>query len=160
MENVHSEFLLCLLIDRYLKGLLDPCVTLLEVYKLMYFMQEAQQPLRFNYVKGLTARMQKTLGMYSKPLRDIWYQVMPIVVTIRLNSSSLCPVRHGPVSIYCFYGTPTQGNIKAEENYAANSFSVTRQLRYSRVETQLALDMAIFINGLVAFDFHGSLNLP
>ena len=52
MENVHSGFLLCLLIDRYLKGLLDPIVTLLEVHKLMYFMQEAQQPLRLNYVKG------------------------------------------------------------------------------------------------------------
>ena len=47
-----------------------------------------------------------------------------------------------------FYGTPTPGNVKAAERFAANIFSVTRQLRYSRVETALALDMAVFINGL------------
>lgn len=34
------------LMDRYLKGLLDPVVTLLEVHKLMYFLQAAGQPLR------------------------------------------------------------------------------------------------------------------
>ncbi|HVS15968.1 MAG TPA: macro domain-containing protein, partial [Thermoanaerobaculia bacterium] len=33
-------------IDRYLKGLLDPFVTLLELHKLMYFLQEAGEPLR------------------------------------------------------------------------------------------------------------------
>lgn len=37
------------LVDRYLKGLLDPIVTLLEVHKLMYFLQEAGQPLRLNF---------------------------------------------------------------------------------------------------------------
>ena len=31
------------LMNRYLNGLLDPFVTLLEVHKLMYFMQEAGQ---------------------------------------------------------------------------------------------------------------------
>jgi O-acetyl-ADP-ribose deacetylase (regulator of RNase III) len=39
------------LIHRYLQGLMDPFVTLIEVQKLMYFMQEAGQPLRLNYVK-------------------------------------------------------------------------------------------------------------
>lgn len=34
------------LVNRYLGGLLDPSVTLLEVHKLMYFMQEAGEPLR------------------------------------------------------------------------------------------------------------------
>jgi len=40
------------LIDRYLDGLLDPFVTLLEVHKLMYFMQEAGASLRLQYEKG------------------------------------------------------------------------------------------------------------
>jgi hypothetical protein len=31
---------------RYIRGLLDPTITLLEVHKLMYFMQEAGEPLR------------------------------------------------------------------------------------------------------------------
>ncbi|MCJ2186662.1 type II toxin-antitoxin system antitoxin DNA ADP-ribosyl glycohydrolase DarG [Novosphingobium beihaiensis] len=39
------------LMHRYLQGLMDPFVTLIEVQKLMYFMQEAGQNLRLNYVK-------------------------------------------------------------------------------------------------------------
>lgn len=39
------------LMHRYLQGLMDPFVTLIEVQKLMYFMQEAGQPLRLNFVK-------------------------------------------------------------------------------------------------------------
>jgi len=57
-------------------------------------------------------------------------------------------VKHGPASVELFYGTPTPGNKKAEELYSANIFSVTRQLRYSKDQTQLALDLAVFINGL------------
>lgn len=57
-------------------------------------------------------------------------------------------IKHGPAHVDLFYGTPTPGNVKAAERFAANIFSVTRQLRYSRIETALALDMAVFINGL------------
>lgn len=39
------------LMHRYLQGLMDPFVTLIEVQKLMYFMQEAGQPLKLDYVK-------------------------------------------------------------------------------------------------------------
>src|SRR3954466_9849158 len=35
-----------------LGGLLDPFVTLVEVHKLMYFMQEAGEPLKLRYVKA------------------------------------------------------------------------------------------------------------
>jgi type I restriction enzyme R subunit len=62
-------------------------------------------------------------------------------------------VKHGPVSVDLFYGTPTPGNIKAEERFAANIFSVTRQLQYSKDETRLALDMCVFINGLPVATF-------
>jgi type I restriction enzyme R subunit len=57
-------------------------------------------------------------------------------------------IKHGPAHVDLFYGTPTPGNVKAAERFATNIFSVTRQLRYSRLETALALDMAVFINGL------------
>jgi hypothetical protein len=40
------------LMYRYLGGLMDPFVTLLEVHKLMYFLQEAGEPLRLRYVQG------------------------------------------------------------------------------------------------------------
>jgi type I restriction enzyme R subunit len=62
-------------------------------------------------------------------------------------------VKHGPVSVDLFYGTPSPGNIKAEERFAANIFSVTRQLRYSKDERQLALDLGLFINGLPVATF-------
>jgi len=62
-------------------------------------------------------------------------------------------IKHGPLHIDLFYSTPSPGNPKAAERYAANRFSVTRQLRYSREETQLALDLGLFINGLPVATF-------
>ncbi len=62
-------------------------------------------------------------------------------------------IKHGKYDLDIFYGTPTPGNTKAEERYALNRFSVTRQLRYSRDETQLALDLCLFINGLPVATF-------
>lgn len=50
--------------------------------------------------------------------------------------------------IALFYGTPSPENRLATERYAQNRFSVTRQLRYSRDETQRSLDLCLFINGL------------
>lgn len=52
------------LMDRYLAGLLDPFVTLLEVHKLMYFTQEAGEPLRLRYVAG-------PYGPYAENLRHV-----------------------------------------------------------------------------------------
>src|SRR5680860_719368 len=62
-------------------------------------------------------------------------------------------IKHGPHHLDLFYGTPSPGNVKARELYGQNRFSVTRQLRYSRDETQLALDLALFINGLPVATF-------
>ncbi len=57
-------------------------------------------------------------------------------------------VQHGPASVDLFYGAASPENIKAKALFEANRFSVTRQLRYSKDESQLALDLCIFINGL------------
>lgn len=53
-----------------------------------------------------------------------------------------------PANLIMFYMTPSEKNIKAKEMFDKNIFSVTRQLMYSKDNTQLALDFAIFINGL------------
>ena len=68
-------------------------------------------------------------------------------------------IKHGALQLDLFYGTPSPGNTTAHERYAQNRFSVTRQLRYSRDETQLALDLALFINGLpiATFELKNSL---
>lgn len=70
-------------------------------------------------------------------------------------------VKHHPVvrTIDLFYGTPTPGNAKAAELFAEDIFSVTRQLRYSNDETQLSLDLCIFINGLPVATFELKNNL-
>jgi type I restriction enzyme, R subunit len=68
-------------------------------------------------------------------------------------------IKHGAHDIDLFYGTPSPDNEKAKERYAANRFSVTRQLRYSRDETQLALDLGLFINGLPVATFELKNNL-
>ena len=62
-------------------------------------------------------------------------------------------IRHGAHNLELFYGTPSAGNEKAKERFEQNRFSVTRQLRYSRDETQRALDIGLFINGLPVFTF-------
>lgn len=57
-------------------------------------------------------------------------------------------VAHGPVTVQLCYGTPSQGNAKALEQWKANLFSITRQLQYSKDNTKLALDLCLFLNGL------------
>lgn len=52
------------LMDRYLKGLLDPFVSLLEIHKLMYFLQAAGQSLRLQYEA-------REYGPYAKNLRQV-----------------------------------------------------------------------------------------
>ena len=52
------------LMNRYLNGLLDPFVTLLEVHKLVYFMHVAGQRLRLKYTKG-------PYGPYAENLRHV-----------------------------------------------------------------------------------------
>jgi type I restriction enzyme R subunit len=62
-------------------------------------------------------------------------------------------ISHGKHRIDLCYGTPSRENSKAVARHAANRFSITRQLHYSREETKRALDMAIFINGLPVATF-------
>ncbi len=50
------------LMQRYLAGLMDVCLSLLEIHKLMYFMQEAGEPLKLQYVKARYGPYAKNLG--------------------------------------------------------------------------------------------------
>lgn len=52
------------LMNRYLAGLMDPTVSLLEVHKLMYFLQVAGEPLKLRYVRGI-------YGPYAENLRHV-----------------------------------------------------------------------------------------
>lgn len=52
------------LMRRYMVPLMDDAVTLLELHKLMYFMQESGEPLRLEFVKG-------RYGPYATNLRHV-----------------------------------------------------------------------------------------
>lgn len=52
------------LMSRYLTAVMDPFITLLEIHKLMYFMQEAGENLRLKYEKA-------PYGPYAKNLRHV-----------------------------------------------------------------------------------------
>ncbi len=52
------------LMHRYLEAMLDPFITLLELHKLMYFLQETGEDLRLDYVKA-------PYGPYAENLRHV-----------------------------------------------------------------------------------------
>jgi O-acetyl-ADP-ribose deacetylase (regulator of RNase III) len=56
------------LMQRYINGLLDPTISLLEVHKLMFFLQEAGEPLRLNYQKA-------AYGPYADNLRHVFNKI-------------------------------------------------------------------------------------
>jgi hypothetical protein len=63
-----SRAALVTLMHRYLGGLLDPFVTLLEVHKLMYFLQEAGETLRLRYKAA-------PYGPYAENLRHVLHAI-------------------------------------------------------------------------------------
>lgn len=68
-------------------------------------------------------------------------------------------IEHGALHFDLFYGTPSEGNLKASGLHALNRFSITRQLAYSTDETRRSLDLCLFINGLpiATFELKNSL---
>jgi O-acetyl-ADP-ribose deacetylase (regulator of RNase III) len=56
------------LVNQYLSALMDPFVTLLEIQKLMYFLQESGQELRLRYAKA-------PYGPYADNLRHVLQKI-------------------------------------------------------------------------------------
>ncbi len=56
------------LMNRYLGGLMDPSISLLEVHKLMYFLEAAGEPLRLRFAKG-------PFGPYAENLRHVLREI-------------------------------------------------------------------------------------
>ena len=73
-EMTTARAVLVALMRRYLCGGLDPTVSLLEVHKLMYFMQEAGEPLKLVYRKA-------RYGPYAENLRHLMNTVEGHYVT-------------------------------------------------------------------------------
>ena len=75
-----SRAALLALMRRYLAGLLDPFVTLLEVHKLMYFMQEAGERLNLRFVAA-------TYGPYAENLKYLLREIDGYYITGPTNGS-------------------------------------------------------------------------
>ncbi|MFG0294558.1 MAG: Appr-1-p processing protein, partial [Maioricimonas sp. JB045] len=60
----HGRAALLGLMRRYLAAVMDPQITLLEIHKLMFFMQESGEPLKLRYTKG-------PYGPYAENLRHV-----------------------------------------------------------------------------------------
>ena len=52
-EMTIGHAVLVTLMHRYLNAMMDPTITLLELQKLMYFMQETGEPLKLHFKKAL-----------------------------------------------------------------------------------------------------------
>ena len=68
------------LMRRYLGGLMDTSVSLLEVHKLMYFLQETGEPLGLDYAKA-------PYGPYAKNLRHVLSRIEGHFVTGALDGA-------------------------------------------------------------------------
>src|SRR5690606_12985523 len=62
-------------------------------------------------------------------------------------------VAHRQHHVDLYYPSATDGNVAAAALFAANRFSVTRQVHYSSTDTGLSLDVVAFVNGLPLFTF-------
>ena len=115
----------------------------LDVPKLLAFLQ-ATQPKDFKQLQ-LGEDGQKRRKFLSRLQGEITKR--GVIDVLRKG------VEDYPANVSLFYGTPSAGNKRAQELFDTNIFSVTRQLRYSKDETRLALDLCLFINGLPIITF-------
>jgi O-acetyl-ADP-ribose deacetylase (regulator of RNase III) len=67
-EMTRGRAALIAVMQRYQQGLFDPFISLLEIHKLMYFLQEAGQPLRLQYEAN-------QFGPYAKNLRQVFIKL-------------------------------------------------------------------------------------
>lgn len=69
------------LMDRYLAGLMDPSISLLEVHKLMYLLQAIGEPLSLRYVKA-------PFGPYAENLRHVLRDIEEYLISGYANGGA------------------------------------------------------------------------
>ncbi len=128
------------LIHRYLAGLMDPVVTNLEIHKLMYFLQEAGEPLRLRYVKA-------TYGPYAENLRHVLRDVDGFLVDGFRDDGDLPTT---PLTLM-------PGAVERADSYLTSH--VTTDDRINRVaelvegfETPASLELLATVHWLVSHD--------
>jgi len=140
-------------------------------------LHESRIPFGHGYKLGSPADYDRTYAVDLTRLRDFLWATQPeIVEKVQLDQDTPARrsfldrlqgeitkhgvvhvlrngIKHGPMNVDLYYGTPSDNNPKAKLLFEENVFSVTRQLQYSKDEMKLALDLCIFINGLPVATF-------
>ncbi len=118
-------------------------------------------PQLASFLRATQPETAKALGLEEdSPARRKFLKRLRNEITKRGTSDVLRRgIQHGPHEVRLFFGTPSPGNIMAQERFKQNRFTVTRQLRYSLSEPQRALDIALFVNGLPVITFELKNNL-
>ncbi len=111
--------------------------------RLFRFLSETQ-PLAMKELRILDSSAERTkfLDRLNKKLSD-----SGVIEVLRKGFK----YKHKTLDMYMVL--PSEGNTSAAALYEKNIFSVTRQLQYSKDNGKLALDMAIFLNGLPIMTF-------
>ncbi len=125
--------------------------------------QALDVPQVFAFLGATQPEVFKKLAMSDDP-KDINRLKFLARISVEIGKRGVIDVLrkgldHGPLHFDLFYGTPSEGNVKAFAQHAQNRFSITRQLAYSMDETRRALDLCLFINGLpiATFELKNSL---
>ncbi len=105
----------------------------------------------FHFLKETQPEKVERLGIFSSEIKRLQFLnrlrgeiAKRGIVDVLRKGVNLYPAGN----LILFYQTPSENNSKAKKKFDQNIFSVTRQLMYSGDDTRLALDLAIFINGL------------
>lgn len=101
---------------------------------------ERTQPKTFEQLE-LRTNPQKKTQFFDRLSKEIANRGVVDVLRRGINA-------YPASNVILFYMTPSEKNPQAKEQFESNIFSVTRQLMYSKSNPRLALDFALFINGL------------
>lgn len=132
--------LLLSLMRRYLSAIMDPDISLLEIHKLMYFMQESGQDLRLIFSKG-------PYGPYGNNLRHVLTHIEGHFI-LGFGDASENP----DVSI-----TPFKSAMIDAENYLSGSYETMSRLKQvseliSGFETPFGMELLSTVHWLAVHD--------
>ncbi len=104
------------------------------------------------------AKLEKSFGPLSeeKLLKRLYDQIQSRGIVDVLRNG----IKHQDASLQLYYKKPASSlNPDAIRRYDSNTFSITRQVHFSKDNALLALDIVIFLNGLPLITFELKNNL-
>lgn len=130
------------LIAKYLTGLMEPYVSLLEIHKLMYFMQEAGQPLNLRFQKA-------HYGPYANNLRHVLIVIDGHFIEGYVDSDS-SDRPYKPIELKREALTKAQGLLEVERE-AQQRIAQVQELIHG-FETPFGLELLASVHWLMKYE--------